>query len=92
MRDKFLTEAIIGLTKEWSHGTDQFRAIDFSTWEGFGKLWEWALKQEWFKEIPFNFDDNRYHDDYMLFPVDFIHPDRLADAVYEYLKAERNKV
>ena len=22
--------------------------IDFFTWEGFGKLWEWASEQPWF--------------------------------------------
>lgn len=60
--------------------------FNFSSWEGFGKLWEWAQTKYWFKEIPFNFDDNRYHDCYMLFPVEFINPNEFANAIYSYLK------
>lgn len=97
-RDKFLS-TLIG--ECWHDGANNYGEIvcakchklvmvedrvDFSTWEGFGKLWEWAQKQEWFKEVPFNFDENRYHDCYMLFPVEFVNPDRFADAVYEHLK------
>ena len=51
---------------------------DFSTWVGFGKLWEWAIDQEWFHL--FLMVDNKSG------PVDVIHPDRFATAVYEYLK------
>ena len=25
----------------------QLGTIDFSTWQGFGKLWEWARQQTW---------------------------------------------
>jgi len=50
----------------------------FSTWEGFGKLWEWSTQQEW----------------WYLWEADYVnifgtlwavHPDRFADAVYEFL-------
>lgn len=51
--------------------------IDFSTWEGFGKLWEWAKKQEWWHK---EFLYKQYMGDLKL-----IHPDRFADAVYTFL-------
>lgn len=63
--------------------------ICFSTWQGFGKLWEWAQKQEWFRDFgahvychvptgkqpPWALTAMEY----------FIDPDRFADAVYCYL-------
>ncbi len=57
--------------------------VDFSTWEGFGKLWEWAKQQSWW--VDFNVylalqDDSIVH---------YIHPDKFADAVYEYLKEKQ---
>jgi len=52
-----------------------------STWEGFGKLWEWAQKQEWWSVfyylVTYGEDANLQH---------IIHPDRFAEAVYEFLK------
>ena len=53
---------------------------NFSIWEGFGKLWEWAQKQEWWEgyladAIP------KY------IAVCYVNPDRFADAVYEYLSS-----
>jgi len=54
---------------------------NFSTWEGFGMLWEWAIDQKWW--------DVLY---YFLFSTgsaemkEFIHPDRFANAVYDYLQ------
>ena len=61
---------------------------DFSTWQGFGKLWEWAIKQEWWQ----SFGDTVVYADHVDFDVTicnlehFIHPDRFADAVYAFLK------
>lgn len=50
----------------------------FSTWDGFGKLWEWAQKQPfWMKMIGKFHAEGFYH---------FINPGRFADAVYEFLK------
>ena len=56
---------------------------NFSTWEGFGKLWEWAQKQKWWDDFwwsPNGIGDGTQEDIY------FVHPDRFADAVYEYLQ------
>jgi hypothetical protein len=50
---------------------------DFSTWTGFGKLWEWARDQEWWEEFRHIWDDRVYG---------IIHPDTFADIVYGFLK------
>lgn len=67
------------------------RNNDFSTWAGFGKLWEWSRLQEWWdmfgaKEV-YTLESHPEAIDYdHLFPDQLIHPDRFASAVYEYLK------
>ena len=73
---------------------------DFSTWDGFGKLWTWAQKQEWFDL----FQCCLYYHDYLkhchrpgderldndkVLHNELIHPDRFANAVYEFLKEEK---
>jgi len=102
-RDKFLAEAMGECWHESNWGqtnckhcgrTNDPRYFDFnaqnssfSTWEGFGKLWEWAQKQEWWTYIGFigNYTEQNTS-------VEFLHkdciinPDRFADAVYDYLK------
>jgi hypothetical protein len=54
--------------------------INFSTWQSFGKLWEWAQRQEWW----FSF----WQKDFGIAIVqpDLIHPDRFSNAIYEFLK------
>ncbi|HDZ62293.1 MAG TPA: hypothetical protein ENH40_04015, partial [Nitrospirae bacterium] len=60
MRDKFLTEAMElcwhDLAKVGKYQMACFKCgkakqfalnPDFSTWQGFGQLWEWTIKQEW---------------------------------------------
>lgn len=46
--NKFLTEKMGECWHEWEPKRDNVRNYDFFTWEGFGKLWEWAGEQEWF--------------------------------------------
>ena len=58
--------------------------IDFSTWEGFGKLWEWAQQQEWWKE--FSYQDSVRYKMAKYDPYNIINPDRFSDALYTYLK------
>lgn len=60
--------------------------INFASWSGFGLLWEWARKQEWFPQFIFS----KTHSDYDEIRIEFINPSRFADAVYEFLK-ERKK-
>jgi hypothetical protein len=47
---------------------------DFSAWEGFGKLWEFAIKQDWWQGFL-----NKQ-------TTEIINPDRFSNAVYEFLK------
>lgn len=53
--------------------------ITFSTWDGFGKLWNWSKTQEWWADFMSRDVDT----------VDFyellIDPDHYADAIYELL-------
>lgn len=56
--------------------------LSFSTWSGFGKLWEWAQAQEWFWDcVMYCHNELKYE----TIPA-WIHPDRFANAVYKFLK------
>jgi len=63
--------------------------FDFSTWEGFGKLWEWAIEQDWWGKFVAKYTPSSF------IPMtgwgfvqlqNMINPDRFTDAVYKYLK------
>ncbi len=64
---------------------------EFSTWEGFGKLWRWGQQQEWWEEFvgcllePVIDKGTLTH--YRKFDLDFIDPDKFADALYEFVDA-----
>lgn len=95
-RDKFLTEAIGCLWHQQIYPDNGGSAMcscgspahccyyvkndDFSTWTGFGKLWEWSSVQPWWADT--------YPDG--MIPEMFIQPDVLSTAVYQYLK-EKDK-
>ena len=61
----------------------------YDDWQSFGKLWEWAQKQEWWssfvaKKTPSNM---RPMCGFGQPQLDlYIHPDRFADAIYTFLK------
>lgn len=90
-RDKFLTEAmgcpwhevvsINNFEVTCSCGMSAFMNpcdnLNFSTWDGFGKLWEWAQKQGWWIKIMLRFQDEGFYH--------YIQPDRFADAIYQKL-------
>lgn len=102
-RDKFLIEAMgecwhkktfwsgVGIICEEcndNHDLVRLMRIDFSTWPGFGKLWNWATEQDWWSGF------NRYAEGTHAMggiPVSLINPDRFATAIYEYLKAREVK-
>lgn len=102
-RDKFLTEAIGECLHENGEIEIEDMTVcpncfcdphwnDFSTWAGFGKLWEFSNQQEWWGE----FKDSTVcyalsWEALKMFIVDpeLIDPDYLATTVYEFLK-ERN--
>ena len=104
MRDKFLTEAMGecwhenifspggGYCGKCQESHSKMRPLpnnNFSTWEGFGKLWEWAQEQEWWGNLDFYiFHFNEYYPDIEDFQ-ELIHPDRFADAVYKFLKDQQ---
>ena len=58
--------------------------INFSTWNGFGKLCEWAYKQNWYHQ----FLTTKSPDGFFIGNIirEYINPDRFADAVYDFLK------
>ena len=67
------------------HYSWDYQHSDFFTWQGYGKLWEWATKQEWWWKF---WDVNIPEDDRGGGVVDFINPTNFANAIYEYLKEE----
>lgn len=82
-RDKFLTEAMV---ERWNN--------DFSTWQSFGKLWEWAQEQEWWVTFTDDYYGPRRPDRNvsLFFDVNYIiHPNNFANAVYDYLKSKDNQ-
>ncbi|MFH1897053.1 MAG: hypothetical protein ABH886_02255 [Candidatus Desantisbacteria bacterium] len=94
-RDKFLTEQRGECWHEWSdpysNVCDKCNNItmdrendDFSTWEGFGVLWEWAKKQEWWGD-EFQKCSSDMENPITYIYEDLINPDRFADAVYKFL-------
>jgi hypothetical protein len=103
-RDKYLTKAIGECCHEWEEffpsficrgcGIDAMDLEDnlFSTWQGFGKLWGWATKQDWWKDFWYQqlkvsswycSDTLDYQASAM---ADMVNPDTFANAVYVYLK------
>lgn len=100
-RDKFLTEAMGECWHEVLRPMDTIPHCkkcgirlfldtqdnsDFSTWPGFGKLWEWAMQQEWFPEWIGWAKGPGYAIAYL--DIDLLHPDRFADALYNFLKEQ----
>ena len=62
---------------------------DFTTWTGFGWLWERAQEQDWWRRFYFEM----LHEFDPIFLVkrlseETIHPARFRDAIKEYLKEE----
>lgn len=85
-RDKFLTEVMGLLCKCGESGCDG-NIQQFSTWENFGKLWEWSQKQKWFPEL---IRQTCYYEmcrnEFSKGHKSIVNPDYFANAVYAYLK------
>ena len=71
--------------------------LDFSTPEGFFKLWNWAKEQEWwtiFRKSQIHRKivkhDRGEKDIWGLIPAELINPDTFANAIYNYLKEVKN--
>lgn len=60
------------------HLTDPLPANnDFFTWQGFGKLWEWAENELWWCRFLNSLDGPLSH---------YINPTNFANAIHEFLK------
>jgi len=59
---------------------------NFSTWEGFGKLWEWAVKQEWWHNFQLHYLKGTFGVSPDFFRKRLINPDKLANAIYEFIQ------
>ena len=83
--NKFLTEATGECCPKFFETYGYHKYVDFSTWEGFGKLWEWASDQGWWDT--FLTDNGRYNDNFEMFiNENFVNPEQFAKAVAHYLQ------
>ena len=91
--NKYLTEALTG------RSFNEYPAfINFHTWGGFGKLWEWGIEQDWWKKQQFH----EYYSGCTLIDVSYdcsgqmeiknfhlneylINPKRFAYAIYNFI-------
>jgi hypothetical protein len=92
-RNKFLTEAMgyesyLGLEryvhpdKPYFEFAEPKKGINFSCWQKFGMLFEWAQKQEWWVDFYYVYSKNADPSEILR----HINPDIFADALYMYLK------
>jgi hypothetical protein len=72
----------------------RYPSADFSSWDGFGRLWAWAKQQNWWEDDFWRgtaaAGNIHVHDDGTFWMAtynmeDFINPDVFADAVYSHL-------
>lgn len=69
---------------------------NFFTWQEFGKLWEWATKQEWWDNFLMEIScgltkgilSTKDHGLYM--PHCIVNPTNFANAIYEFLYKEKS--
>lgn len=72
------------------HYHDKYNT-DFSSWKGFGKLWEWAQQQDWwFDTVRWDFyvDEDGITNGANFIQESLVNPNAFANAVYDYLKAQ----
>lgn len=65
------------------------QTYDFSTWDGYGKLWEWVQGQKWFGDFMWRCEPFRITHECLSGPpmkIWNIHPSAFATSVYNYLK------
>ena len=85
------TTALVG-TPENSVKHHILKRPNFFTWQGFGKLWEWATKQKWwkkFEQLKFEYltVDCKYCGRGNI-KLTLINPTNFANAIYEFLQGE----
>ena len=106
--DKFLTEimgerwfehkSIYGIEHSASGDKFMYQTVtpnDFSTWDGFGKLFEWAIKQSWWKDFEYDYSQTFYVInscvEHRKFSLSLINPNNFSNSIYEYLKGIKNE-
>jgi len=62
---------------------------DFSTWQGFGKLWEWAIKQKWWDKFLSECYIQHNQGYTMSFLEPLINPDYFANTLYKFLRKKK---
>jgi hypothetical protein len=86
-RDKYLTEAMgecwpdfapNGFCRKCNCDKRFPYHIDFSTWQGFGKLLEWAKEQIWW-------DTFQYRNSPYFMDGSLVDPEEFADTLYEFI-------
>ena len=69
---------------------------DFSTWNGFGKLWNWCKEQKvinvWTGKKDFSMIEMIMRNGEFGHDLSLINPDKFANAVYDFLKGESNEI
>ena len=96
-RDKYLTEAmgehwhnfkdmsVFGDVDICCTDCDTFSTKNktFSTWDGFGKLYEWSVEQDWWHEFLFEWSGEIIS---FSIPHKLVYPDAFANVIYEFLR------
>lgn len=55
----------------------------FSTWDGFGKLYEWSVEQDWWYEFLFEWSGEIIS---FSIPYKLVYPNPFANVIYEFLR------
>ena len=92
-RDKFLTEAMgEKWWSQWEQTGDSegcgywVSKNDFSTPDGFFKLWKFCESNNWWVTVDHSDSIKGLRYSYGEIDLNLINPDRFADAVYTYLR------
>lgn len=59
---------------------------DFSTWGGFGELWEWSAKQDWWEDFLISLTIIKEYEGHLVDMMAIYSPEEFADAIYVFLK------
>ena len=62
------------------------RNLDFSTWDSFGKLWEFSVKKDWWNEFACEQIETITGNYSSWLDEEMINPSVFADKIYEFLK------
>ena len=82
-----------GITKEYALKNAEKKNPNFSEWNSFGKLWDFATKQKWWNDFLIQsklaYKDYEQSERFMRYTskvFSIVNPDKFADKLYDYLK------